>query len=71
MKENQRRDLSAAKKSMSQEINTEDVRFNEIKTNRVRRIRFNYKDLLQSMSQRKLTFYSISFKKTLVSATKL
>ena len=71
MKESQREDLSAAKKSMSQEINIEDVRFNEIRTNRVRRIRFNYKNLLQLISQKKLTFYNISLEKALVSETKL
>ena len=71
MKENRRKDFSTIQKNMSQEINTEDVRFNEIRTNRVRRIRFNYKNLLQSMSQRKLTFYSIFLEKTLVSRTEL
>ena len=71
MKESRKENLSTIKKNMSQEINTENVRFDEIKTNRVRRIKSNYKSVLQSMSRKKLTFYSISLEKAFVSETKL
>ena len=71
MKKNQRKNLSTVKKNMSQRINTEDVRFNEIKTNRIRRIKSSYKNLLQSISREKLTFYNIFLEKAFVSRTKL